>query len=80
MIEMNEQEINEKEEKEEEIKGEEEKEEESVDLQTIQIDKNQNKLIIFAKLNNYYLILFITPVFCMLTNYFCWTFLFYCIF
>ena len=70
MIEMNEQEINEKEEKEEEVKGEEEKEEESVDLQTIQIDKNQNKLIIFAKLNNYYLILFISPVFCMLTNYF----------
>ena len=33
-------------------------------------EQKQNHLIMFAKLNKYYLILFIAPVFCMITNYF----------
>ena len=41
--------------------------EESIESQT---NEKPNKLIIFAKFNRYYLILFISPVFCMLANYF----------
>ena len=41
--------------------------EESMESQT---NEKPNKLIIFAKFNRYYLILFISPIFCMLTNYF----------
>ena len=33
-------------------------------------NQSQNQLIMCAKLNKYYLILFVAPVFCMLTNYF----------
>ena len=41
--------------------------EESIDTET---EEKPNKLIIFAKFNRYYIILFISPIFCMLANYF----------
>jgi len=41
--------------------------EESIDTET---EEKSNKLIIFAKFNRYYIILFISPIFCMLANYF----------
>ena len=39
-------------------------------VETEREEKQEKKLIIFAKFNRYYIILFISPIFCMLANYF----------